>query len=250
MSNKKQSKSQKRRKKSKNFMDMIGPYKIRVPKFAPAKRSSFAYPVYFPMDSAVGGDGGMASSVGDGGGFAGESIGDALIEESPITTYDYGALLLDIVDSPLLYEWTLQNVSEEDLFIDQSIGIDGYNSDYHITLLYGIKTGDVNDIYDVIKHLNPIECKGVKIKIFKKRKYDVITLQVTSPELFKANQELSSKIDHVDFFDSFQPHITLAYVKKNSYDHLAGDAFFLGKTFNGNQMDFSSKSGKSYKFRL
>lgn len=249
-----------KKKTPKTFYDFVGPFKIKIPKFAPARRSAMSYPVYYPMDSSVLPDvssgGGMISSLGDGGGAVGmgESVENIAISNNK-TTYEYSALMLEVVEHPLFSAWSNRVIHSEDLYIDPSIGIDGYNDDYHITLLCGIYDELPTRIFEYVKDLNRFDVKGCSIEVFKNLKYDVVVLKICNDGELKnihdvVNSEIKTAAVYKKFNSDYIPHITLAYVKKGTCDHLVGSDFFTDMDINATSITFSSKNGKNYNFTL
>jgi hypothetical protein len=60
------------------------------------------------------------------------------------------------------------------------------------------------------------------------------------------NKEVSDTLECTDAFKEYNPHITVAYVKAGSCDHLIGNDFFSILTDNVKEALFAAKTGEEY----
>lgn len=112
----------------------------------------------------------------------------------------------------------------------------------HITVLYGIKNLEDKD---------NIKQKGMsgklgKIKKFSQEDKDVLVIEIESEDLKKKNQEIRDNFDVNITYPEYNPHLTLAYVEKNSNDHLIGNDYFVGYEFKNLPIYFCGKLEKHY----
>lgn len=118
-------------------------------------------------------------------------------------------------------------LSEEDLYYAKEkdrFWIDGVVSEKvcHVTLLYGLMQSarDWKEYVDAL--LEGISIKEVEIDSVsyfdspyeEEPYYCLVAKLVVSDELLMANGQLR-KLPHVDDYSTYQPHITLAYIKKD-----------------------------------
>lgn len=84
----------------------------------------------------------------------------------------------------------------------------------HVTIRYGLKTDDVDEIRAAVAEFGPIAIRFGDVSIFEGGETDVVKIEIESRGLVKLNEALGDAIAHVDTFPTYQPHVTIAYVKK------------------------------------
>jgi phage gp29-like protein len=133
--------------------------------------------------------------------------------------FKYGAVTLPIRDKKL-WASLLPNIDVDDLYICPKAGVYGYEDTPHITALYGV-------------HALPNACKKVEtllsssakqelevqltaISVFeqKDKDYEVLKFEVTSPALVALHEALKTELKHTLQYDTYQPHATIAFIKK------------------------------------
>lgn len=98
---------------------------------------------------------------------------------------------------------------------DEDLAEKGREDDPHITVLYGIHDpGAVDAIGDMLLGQKPIICTLRRTSVFEHDDCDVVKLNVDSPELHELRYRIEQAIDNTQTFPHYQPHVTLAYVKK------------------------------------
>jgi hypothetical protein len=117
-----------------------------------------------------------------------------------------------------------------------------FESEPHITVLYGIKNLEDRD---------NIKQKGMsgklgKIKKFSQEDKDILVIEIESEDLKRKNQEIRDNIDVNITYPDYTPHLTLAYVKPNSNDDLIGNDYFVGYEFKNLPIYFCGKLEKKY----
>lgn len=86
---------------------------------------------------------------------------------------------------------------------------------HHITLLYGVLNKDPDDIFPCLKDINSFSVELGEISVFENKEFDVLIIKVNSPVLKKLNFLLYNDTKSVRFHE-YDPHITLAYLKKGT----------------------------------
>lgn len=94
----------------------------------------------------------------------------------------------------------------------------GIETDPHITILYGFHSNKIDDseIESIIRSVDgdDIKIDITGIEIFEDNpEFDVVKMTVKSDYLNKLHDELS-KLPNSDKYPTYQPHITMAYIKK------------------------------------
>jgi tRNA nucleotidyltransferase (CCA-adding enzyme) len=91
------------------------------------------------------------------------------------------------------------------------------DDDVHITVRYGLKPEvPLEDVKAVLNHAGKVQVTVLGVDVFqpKDKDYDVLVLRVDSPELARLNEKLK-QLPHEDTFPFYQPHSTIAYLKRD-----------------------------------
>jgi ribosomal protein S18 acetylase RimI-like enzyme len=140
-------------------------------------------------------------------------------------------------------------------FIAQAdLAEDGFEENPHITVKYGLHTNDANDVKGIFADQGPITATLGTTKVFygkeNDKPYDVVIVEVTSPDLHKLNKHIAKNTDVTDTFPDYKPHLTLAYVKAGLGDKYANNTEFEGRSITFDSVEFSPKEGQSVEFAL
>lgn len=127
----------------------------------------------------------------------------------------------------------------------------GREEEIHITALYGIHAHTPDEIHTLLYKQQSFEVKLDKVSTFKtNQEFDVVKIEATSPGLHHLNLILKNNITNTTCYSNYSPHVTIAYVKKDSCDHLVGVDKFKGWKWTNNSVIFSSKNGEKTPIRL
>ena len=137
-----------------------------------------------------------------------------------------------------------EQIPDEDLYIDPKDPSYGRQEDIHITVKYGIHTADPSEVREVIESSSPIKAKLGTISLFTADDYDVVKIDVDSSGLSTLNKLVSKSTKVTDTHPTYNPHVTIAYVKKGKGKTYVGDKSFVGKEVVFNELVFSGKDGK------
>lgn len=95
---------------------------------------------------------------------------------------------------------------------EEDLAEDGREMEPHITVKYGLHDEQPDATATVLKGESPIEAKLGKLSLFKNDNFDVVKLDVDSPDLHRLNGAIA-ELPHTDTYPDYTPHMTLAYVK-------------------------------------
>lgn len=115
---------------------------------------------------------------------------------------------------PCFWDKIVSLIDESDIYKeDDKYGIE---SEPHVTVLYGFTNDmDVTRIEDYLNTIkSPIQFSLEKIDIFENEKFDVVKFNVKSPQLHVLHSFFKENFDNVESYPTYQPHSTIAYVKK------------------------------------
>ncbi len=101
---------------------------------------------------------------------------------------------------------------------DEDLGADGREDDPHVTVLYGLHDQQPDKVEKLLQRLKrPIKLHLGDISYFSGadsgRNYDVLKVDVTSPDLVRLN-ELLRTLPHTSNFPDYKPHATICYLKQ------------------------------------
>jgi 2'-5' RNA ligase len=136
---------------------------------------------------------------------------------------------------------------------DWALAEEGRETEPHVTLKYGLHSGDPDSVRNVIEAQKPFTVRLGKTSHFPDSgSGDVVKVDVHSPELHALNKKVADATPHTDTHPDYHPHATLAYVKAGMGPHFVkADGHSLeGKEAIVDHIIFSSKDGKKTKIAL
>lgn len=153
---------------------------------------------------------------------------------------EYGAIMLQCP----FKNWgkIASQINEEDLYVDRLESIFGKEVEPHITILYGLhKDIKHHKLIEDLESIQPITITLKSISLFKNDSFDVLKIDVESEQLRKARDLFINKYDNTQTFDQYNPHITIAYLKKGrGYKYLKNK---LSKKLKCTEVKYSSPMG-------
>ncbi len=176
--------------------------------------------------------------------------------------YSYGCIMADVprwLNIPSLEDESVSGfsnpyekfvhkyVKKGDLYFDKD-GSKGIESQQHITVLYGtLPANDENDLVTlkrIAKTIAPFYVTMGKVEKFKQDIYDVLKISIVpNSNLTSLHSVIKNTIENVYEFPSYEPHITLAYVKSGTCEDLIGNDTFEGIQIQIERLDFSMSDG-------
>jgi 2'-5' RNA ligase len=113
----------------------------------------------------------------------------------------------------------------------------------HITVMYGIEPMAEEKAKKILSHIpKRISATLGKISKFENADtpYDVLKIEVHSPHLTKIHETLKRTCENKYEWPNYNPHVTLAYVKKGTCNEMVGDNTFEGKKFTFECFEYSN----------
>lgn len=163
--------------------------------------------------------------------------------------YEYSCAMLNLSDmiAEKVLEWSKENIPEEDLFIDEDSGMEGYEDTPHVTIKYGLHDETPENLIELIEGCGPIKLQlGLVEKFDTNPNFDVLKITIESEKLRQLNQLISDNMDNTDTFIEYKPHATLAYIKKGACEHLISNTFFDKLEDEVYEIYFTSKTGEEH----
>jgi len=143
-----------------------------------------------------------------------------------------------------------QLIPDEELYTDPKDPSYGREEKPHVTVKYGVHSADPKSIESALAGVGPFKVTMGKVSIFESDDYDVVKVDVESPELRALNKKIAESTSVTDTFPDYHPHATIAYVKKGEGQKYVGENSLEGKEITMNALTFSGKDGKESVFDL
>jgi len=168
--------------------------------------------------------------------------------------YDYSSahFVLPNETAKKLIEWNVNNIPEEELFEDGK-SPKGRQIDPHITLKYGLLTDDFGEVKKALEGEKAPRIKFGKTSFFEPegKNYDVVIIEVESKDLEDLSARLCSKVKcDEEVHKDYNPHATLAYVKKGLGKKWEGKDILSGEELDLHELTFSPKTGEKRTLEL
>ena len=144
-------------------------------------------------------------------------------------------------------------VKDEDIFVDKDIK--GRETNPHITVLYGIHEKEPSKL-DLTSLDLPESVEWIGLGKFETDEYEVLIVKIKKTTVIQDLFDYINEVypDNDNSFPTYEPHTTIAYVKKgmaDSYIESYGEWFTeeapiraIQFAFNNHKWDFDPKSGE------
>jgi len=131
---------------------------------------------------------------------------------------DYACLMLDYKIPEFITD-IQKTIPEDEIYFgndeEKEDNIFGVEDEAHITIVYGLENDiKFEDLKDHLFPINDYKTILVDVSMFDNPKFDVLKVAAKCPVAAKSNKAIMDNFDvHTDYKD-FNPHMTIAYLKK------------------------------------
>lgn len=137
--------------------------------------------------------------------------------------YEYGCVMAHVDEEAArkIVDFNYKTISEDILYIDENDDGFGRETHPHITIKYGLVQNYTEEqVKQLLRQVTPFDIQVRGISIFENENFDVVKFDVDSPELRKLNEIFSNLPNH-DEYPTYNPHMTMAYVRKGMGNRFA-----------------------------
>lgn len=143
-----------------------------------------------------------------------------------------------------------KRIPDSELYLDPQDPSYGREEEPHITVRYGLATDNPQDLAK-LSELPSIKAKLGEVSIFETDNYDVVKAEVDSDSLKAANKKVGELVELPgETFKDYQPHATIAYVKKGEGKKYVGDKSLEGLEINVDAIDLTARDGSIHTIKL
>lgn len=170
-------------------------------------------------------------------------------EKHPVTGRRFGSTQVDLPPAvAVLQQQAAARIP------DSELAADGREMNGHVTVKYGLHSENPADVQKLLANEPPVEGTIGKISIFPataNTPYDVIKMDVDSPDLHRLNAKIAKGTKVTDTHPTYKPHVTLAYVKPGEGAKYIGQSNELtGQKVTFDKVTFSGRDGQEAEIPL
>lgn len=164
----------------------------------------------------------------------------AKAEEAPKTPKSSTQFALSKPDAKPLLDFAKSIPDDEVYHKNDESGKEDYGieTEPHVTALYGLTKHDPEPIKAALEGHGPVSFTLGKMSVFDNPDYDVLKVSVSGADIHAVNKKLKA-LPNENTFPDYQPHLTLAYLKKGEGAKYVGDSRFEGKKLAFDSLTFS-----------
>jgi 2'-5' RNA ligase len=124
----------------------------------------------------------------------------------------------------VIQNWGLANIPEKDVYVDGD-NAKGREDESHVTVKYGLVDAKPSrELLGILKNTKPFDIELGPISLFRNDNFDVVKMEVISPELRALNSKICKACPNEDKHPEYNPHVTIAYVKPGAGDRFEGQS--------------------------
>lgn len=133
--------------------------------------------------------------------------------------------------------WSNENIHDDDLH--ESPGC-GREDELHATVLFGLHTQSPALTKEIARQTHKFAVELTTMSLFTSNPdFDVVKIGVKCQELHELNSLFRKRAEYSNRFNEYNPHVTLAYIKKGRGWKFEGEDEFEGRMFEADMIIFS-----------
>ena len=165
------------------------------------------------------------------------------------TNREYAFLMVDY-ETPSIIKDLQKKIPSRELYTEEDNEDYGLEKQSHVTLVPCLDNDiDIDKLKSYLKPINKYDIVLTDISKFECEKFDVLKCAVKSKALKDTNKEIVDKFETHSEYKDYNPHMTIAYMKKGMADKYLKkilDKLILLKAKNFN---ISSEKSPSFRWR-
>lgn len=180
-----------------------------------------------------------------------ETQTDLTLKDEHQSVHDYSSTQVNIKGEAAKKIIDFGNkIPESELYTDPKDPSYGRETQPHITARYGLATDNPGEISDLSK-MGPIKARIGKVSVFENDKYDVVKADIDSDSMRAVNKKIGELVDVPgETFKDYQPHATIAFVKKGEGKKYIGDNSLEGTELTFNEISLIDRQGNAHQIGL
>jgi 2'-5' RNA ligase len=160
-----------------------------------------------------------------------------------VADYSYASTQVNFPEAVAkrVIEWGNDRIPDSKIHEDPDDDSMGREDTVHCTLLYGLVDQDPEPVRELLAGEGVIKATLGKISLFENDEFDVVKIEVKSPDLHRLHEKISV-LENENKFPEYEPHVTIAYVKPGSGSLYSGSTEFEGIEATFDKVRFSTKT--------
>jgi len=156
------------------------------------------------------------------------------LTEKENITYDYHSTQIDLPHQKHILQYCNSLIPNSLIYTEEDDSSYGREDEPHITVLYGLHEEVTPEDVQNIIYGNELETfhimlGGISSFRIEDKPYDVLKIDIISPELEKLHYLIEEKLPNSNTFPEYKPHFTIAYIKKGTCKKLEKEYDFSGE---------------------
>lgn len=143
---------------------------------------------------------------------------------------DYSCVMVNVKDKDFakVFSQIVASIPDEDIYDPPDDDKFGREDKPHVTIKYGLHTGDADDVRHLIEGFGPIEIEIAGVSFFRAdgKDYDVLKFDIESDDLRKLRSLIEKELPATDEHPEYHPHMTIAYLARGKAEDYADDKVF------------------------
>lgn len=157
----------------------------------------------------------------------------AMVRTAKDAPRDYSCVMADVADAGVkkAFHEIVAMVDDADVYDPPGEDKYGREDRPHVTVKYGLHTGEADDVRPLVQGFGPIEAEIDGVSFFRKegKDYDVLKFDIKSDDLHRLRKIVEDALPATDEHPDYHPHMTICYLKRGAAEKYADDKVFAEK---------------------